>query len=238
MSESSHKKAQLSYYKNPPDYEKPGFFGRGLTRAYKRKADIIRSVILPLAREPKILEVGAGSGLMTYFLTQDFQGEYTALDISREMLKVAEERVESADVRYVCGDGESPDFPEQYFDAVVGADIIHHLESPVAAFSRWKRLVRPGGKMCFLETNIYNPLNLANIGDEHEVRSFLNTDTNLAKWSRAAGWENVSVTPAPAFTPPHPEILGPVYDAVDKLFVRIPVLNKLTALWLIENTRS
>ena len=235
---TSHQRTQLSYYESPSDYEKGGLFRRELGRTYKRKADIIRSSILPLTHKSKILEIGAGSGLATYFLVKSFEGEYTALDISPEMLKIAEERIRASNIRYVCRDAENPGLPDEHFDAVIGVDVIHHLEDPVGAFSIWKRLVRPGGKMCFLETNIYNPLNLANIGDEHEVRSFLNTDTNLAKWSKAAGWESVCVTPAPAFTPSKPEILAPVYDIIDKLLVNIPVLNKLTALWLIENTRD
>ena len=230
-----HKK-QLSYYDGKTaDYEKEGILRRGLNRNYKRKADIIRSCISSSA-SGKILEIGAGSGLMTYYFMQSFGGEYVALDASAEMLKLAEGRIQAENIKYVVGDGVNPDFPEGYFDAVIGVDIIHHLEDPVCAFTKWKSLVRPGGKMCFLESNVYNPLNIRNIGVEHEVRSFLNTDKNLAKWSELAGWENVSVTPAPAFTPSGPKILTPVYDCIDKISVHIPLWKKLTALWLINNT--
>lgn len=235
MDKSPHQKSQLSYYgETPLEYEKEG---RGLTRNYRRKADIIRAAVAPLAPS-KILEIGAGSGLMTYFFMQSFGGEYTALDLSPEMLKLAEGRIKQKNIRYVCGDGAAPDFPEGYFDAVIGVDIIHHLEDPVSAMSRWKSLARPGGKMCFLETNIYNPINIREIGVEHEVRVFLNTDKNLAKWSKLAGWRAVQVSPAPAYTPGKPEILTPVYDWIDKVSVKIPLWNKLTALWLIDNTNE
>ena len=238
MKKSTHQESQLSYYdENSKDYEKDGILHRGLTRNYRRKANIIRKGISPLASSAKILEIGAGSGLMTYFFMQSFEGEYTAIDISNEMLKLAESRIEAKNIRYIVGDGANPDFSAEYFDAIIGVDIIHHLEDPVGAFAHWRDLIRPGGKMCFLETNIYNPINLRNIGVEHEVRSFLNTDKNLIKWSRLAGWQNVSVTPAPAFTPSKPKILTPVYDWVDQISVSVPLWNKLTALWLITNIK-
>ncbi len=48
---------------------------------------------------------------------------------------------------------------------------------------RTGNLVGSGGKMIILETNTYNPISLRNIGVEREVRSFLNSDKNLTKWS-------------------------------------------------------
>lgn len=234
---------QLKYYDdNASDYEKKRVLGRGLTRVNRRKADIIRSC-LPAVGCDRILEIGTGSGLMSYFFLQSFDGEYVALDASAEQLKLAKARISKENVKYVIGDGENPNSlslggVDGYFDAVIGVDIIHHLQNPVAAFSNWKSLVRDGGKCVFLETNVYNPLNLKNIGVEHEVRSFLNTQKNLEKWSRLAEWENVSVTPAPAFTPSIPKILSPIFDCIDKVSVKIPLWNKLTALWLINNTKQ
>lgn len=229
-------KDQLNYYDGQTaDYEKAGLLHRGLGRAYERKANIIQEKLLEIGAE-RILEIGAGSGLLTHYLSALVQGEYHALDLSAEMLKIAEARV-SKDVNFLVGDGTAPGLEPAYFDAVVGADIIHHIDQPVTAFANWKDLVRSGGRMIFLETNTYNPLNLRNIGVEHEIRSFLNTDKNLIKWSREAGWDHVSVTPAPSFTPSGPELLAPIFEVIDKFSVHIPLWNKLTALWLINNTK-
>ena len=138
-----HSKDQLSYYDNQTsDYEKRGMFHRGLSRAYERKARIIYKQLAAIGAK-RVLEIGAGSGLMTYFLVNIFDGEYVALDLSAEMLKLAEERIRNEKVQYVVGDGTAPDFDEGYFDAVIGVDIIHHLESPITAFANWKKLV-PG----------------------------------------------------------------------------------------------
>jgi hypothetical protein len=95
------------------------------------------------------------------------------------------------------------------------------------------RICKPKSKLVFLETNAYNPLIMLNIGLEHEVRCFLNTDSNLKKWLQDAGWANVKVLPAPSFTPSCPQWLSPFFDLLDKIFVSIPKIKKLSALWLI-----
>lgn len=233
--ENSQKRDQLTYYDNQvADYEKEnGLLKRGLTRAYERKAKIILKELESI-KPKKILEIGAGSGLMTYFISELFSEELVALDLSKEMLELAKTRIKNPNVSYIVGDGTKPEFPEGSFDAVIGVDIIHHLEDPRAAMKEWKRLVRPGGKMVFLETNVYNPINLRNIGVEHEVRSFLNTDKNLTLWPKDAGWETVSVTPAPSYTPAGPKFMVPLFNIIDVLSPKIPVWKKLTALWLVS----
>ena len=233
--ENSQQRDQLAYYDSQvTDYEKNnGLLKRGLTRAYERKAKIILKELEDI-QPKKILEIGTGSGLMTYFISKHFSEEVVGLDLSKEMLEMAKSRISNPKISFVVGDGTKPDFVNETFDAVIGVDIIHHLEDPRAAMAEWKKLVRPGGKMVFLETNVYNPINLRNIGVEHEVRSFLNTDKNLTLWTKDGGWETVTVTPAAAYTPAGPKFMVPLYNIIDYISPKIPVWKKLTALWLVS----
>ena len=233
--ENSQKRDQLTYYDNQvADYEKAnGLLKRGLTRAYERKAKIILKELADI-NPKRILEIGSGSGLMTYFVAKLYKEELVALDLSKEMLDLAKSRITNPKVSYVVGDGTKPDFPDGSFDAVIGVDIIHHLEDPRAAMKEWKRLVRPGGKMVFLETNVYNPIILRNIGVEHEVRAFLNTDKNLTLWPTDAGWETVKVTPAPTYTPAGPKFMVPLFHLIDIVSPKIPLWKRMAALWLIS----
>jgi ubiquinone/menaquinone biosynthesis C-methylase UbiE len=237
--ENPQKRDQLNYYENQvKDYEKQNsLLTRGLNRTYERKADIIIKTLKKI-NASKILEIGAGSGLMTYFLSNKFEGEIVALDLSKEMLELAKKRINNNNVTYVVGDGVNPDFPLEYFDAIIGVDIIHHLDDPRQAMKNWKKLVKTDGKMVFLETNVYNPINLRNIGVEHEVRSFLNTDKNLKIWAKDAGWEIVDVTPSESYTPAGPFFMVPIYKLIDKISPKIPFWKKLTALWLINATKK
>lgn len=231
-------KTQLEYYDNQTeDYEKSRLIKRGLNRASKRKAKIIFKELSSLNAK-RIIEIGAGSGLVSYYLSQFFKGEIVLLDLSAEMLGLAKKRIENPNVSFVVGDGTKTEYSDDYFDAVVGVDIIHHLYDPVAALQEWKRIVKPSGKMVFLETNAYNPLVVRHIGLEYEVRAFLNTDKNLKKWSVDAGWDEVSVIPAASFTPPSPAFLGPIFDIIDFIAVRVPLLKRIAALWLISNTKK
>jgi len=231
-------KTQLEYYDHQTeDYEKGRLIQRGLNRASKRKAKIIFKEISRLNAQ-KIIEIGAGSGLVSYYLSQLFKGEIVLLDLSGEMLEMAKHRIDNPKVTFVVGDGTKTSFQDDYFDAVVGVDIIHHLYDPVIAMKEWKRIVKHSGKMVFLETNAYNPLVVRHIGLEHEVRAFLNTDKNLKKWSKEAGWDEINVTPAASFTPASPAFLGPIFDVIDFISVRIPLFKKIAALWFISNTKK
>lgn len=221
--------------------KKKGILRRGLTRAYKRKAQIIMSKLQWTNTDyenNKVLEIGAGSGLMTYYFSQLYKGEIVVTDLSSEMLKTASKRIKRKNISFLAADASNLPFEDNIFDAVVGVDIIHHLGDPESSMHEWLRVIKPDGKLVFLETNPYNPLNLRNIGVEHEVRSFLNTPKNLIDWLIQAGWKYPIVSPSPSFTPAGPKFLHPLLNILDYLFCKIPLLNKLTALWTVQASKS
>lgn len=80
--------------------------------------------------EPKrILDLGAGTGLLSYFWYRNFpNSEYMLIDIADEMLNIARKRFEGADnVSYRIAD-YSKTLPDTDFDAVISALSVHHLE--------------------------------------------------------------------------------------------------------------
>ena len=81
-------------------------------------------------REPKrILDLGAGRGLLTYFWYRHFpKAEYVLVDVSDEMLKIARRRFSGiATVDFQIADYADA-LPEGDFDVIVSALSIHHLE--------------------------------------------------------------------------------------------------------------
>lgn len=81
--------------------------------------------------EPKcILDLGAGTGLLSYFWYNRFpHSEYVLVDIAEEMLKIAKKRFKGADnVSYQILD-YSKALPNAEFDAIISALSIHHLEN-------------------------------------------------------------------------------------------------------------
>lgn len=78
---------------------------------------------------PGILDLGAGTGLLTSFLMKRYpEASFTLIDISEKMLDVAKERFKDTNkVKYIKADYSKYDFTEKY-DMVVSALSIHHLE--------------------------------------------------------------------------------------------------------------
>jgi ubiquinone/menaquinone biosynthesis C-methylase UbiE len=232
------KRVQLDYYdQSVAGYEAGDGVARALNRGFARKARLICGA-LGAGRRESILEVGAGSGLMTWFAVRQLDfARYTLLDLSSAMLDRARERLPDARLAFIAADAMSTELDGDAYDAVLGCDIIHHLDDPVGALHEWYRVARPGARLVVLETNPLNPLHLRYIGAEHELRSWINTDANLLRWAKEAGWASVSVVPAPVFTPPGPRGLGWLLDAIDHVGVCVPGLRRLTGLWLVTGSK-
>lgn len=78
---------------------------------------------------PSILDIGAGTGLLSAFLLEKHpRATLTLLDISEKMLEVATERFAgNPRVRFVAADYSREELPGRY-DLVCSALSIHHLE--------------------------------------------------------------------------------------------------------------
>jgi len=79
--------------------------------------------------QPSILDLGAGTGLLTSYLYRRYpQGSFTLLDLSEEMLDIARARFQNAsNFSYVAADYLKHDF-EGFFDIVISSLSIHHME--------------------------------------------------------------------------------------------------------------
>ena len=77
----------------------------------------------------RILDLGAGTGLLTYFWYQQFpKTEYVLVDIAKEMLSIAQKRFLGLEnVHYEVLD-YSKEFPNGEYDIIISALSIHHLE--------------------------------------------------------------------------------------------------------------
>lgn len=86
--------------------------------------------ILSNYREAKnVLDLGAGTGLLTKFWYQQLQNaRFTLVDVAKDMLDVARLRFGGDDrMRYVVGD-YTQGLPNGDFDVVISALSIHHLD--------------------------------------------------------------------------------------------------------------
>ena len=133
------------------DYDELVAHGR-LTRT---EADAWKVVLGRLLPPPpsKILEVGAGTGVMSLLLAE-LGHTVTATDISKGMLdearrKASERRLAIA---FEIADAELLPFGEKSFDAVFGRHILWTLPHPDRALGEWHRVLRPGGRLVLVDS--------------------------------------------------------------------------------------
>lgn len=103
---------------------------------------------------PRILDLGAGTGLFSSFIRTKYpNAELTLIDLSEEMLKVARSRFgNDPNVSYITADYSSYPYKEKY-DAIVSSLSIHHLTHPAkrALFRTIYGLLEDGG--CFINAD-------------------------------------------------------------------------------------
>ena len=89
-----------------------------------------RFIVSNIEEPKRVLDLGAGTGLLSYFWYQYFPAsEYVLVDIADDMLHVARKRFAGIDnVSYLVAD-YNREIPAQDFDVIVSALSIHHLEN-------------------------------------------------------------------------------------------------------------
>lgn len=99
------------------------------------------------------LEIGAGTGYFSLNLMRaGLIGELTCTDISAGMLDVLQANARQLGLEAVDSlqaDAESLPFRDESFDLVIGHAVLHHLPDLDRAFSEFRRVLRPGGRIVF-----------------------------------------------------------------------------------------
>ena len=99
-----------------------------------------------------VLEVGVGTGLALPHYVSDKQ--ITGIDLSREMLAQARNRVRDSNLRNVDAllemDAEATDFPDASFDIAVAMFVASVVPNPRRLMAEMRRVVRPGGNILFV----------------------------------------------------------------------------------------
>jgi len=90
-----------------------------------------------------ILDVGCGTGFISDCCPDR---NITGIDVSQEALNLNKHNC-------YLGSAEAIPFPNDFFDSVICRCVLHHVENPHVALQEMRRVLKPGGKIVFLETN-------------------------------------------------------------------------------------
>jgi ubiquinone/menaquinone biosynthesis C-methylase UbiE len=112
--------------------------------------------LAPLPGE-HILEVGCGSGVLCRQIAPYVapRGKVTGVDISPDMLKLAQGYAASADlsapIQWGASGAEALPFRDASFDRVFAARLFLHVSKPEAVLNKLVRVVRPGGRVMVMD---------------------------------------------------------------------------------------
>ena len=107
---------------------------------------------LTLGKKIKILDVGCGTGQFLY--QWKGKGQLYGLDISEEMIQVAQKRLGSG-ARLKVSDVHQLPFPDNYFDYVISTEAFHHYENQKLALMEMKRVAKKEGKVIISDINFF-----------------------------------------------------------------------------------
>lgn len=111
-----------------------------------------RSQLVPLA-SGDVFELGCGGGLNQEFYQSSLVSSFSGIDPHGGLLDAARARAQvrgwAHDIRE--GSGEAIPFPERSFDTVVCTFTLCSVSDPAQVMSEMRRILRPGGRLLFLE---------------------------------------------------------------------------------------
>ena len=134
----------------------PARFDEGIAKTIPRYTEIISDAVdyvLSCGTPMDWLDAGGGTGNLVKLASQrsPFSG-FTIMDVSEEMLALAEEKLGS-ECRYVRADVREPPFGEMTFDAITCIQCLHYLdeEGRRKALTAFRRMLGPNGVLVYTE---------------------------------------------------------------------------------------
>ena len=110
-----------------------------------------------------VLEIGCGTGELSYHISENPQLEVIATDLSALFINSASQKYHRPNLKYLTLDfNRTADVHaltgQTQFNAIVGNGILHHLYPQLNEHLRvMKNLLAPGGRLIFMEPNLLNP---------------------------------------------------------------------------------
>lgn len=152
-SEGSKKKQVAGMFNNiAPKYDFLNhFLSMGIDKIWRKRA----IKLLKDIENPKILDVATGTGDLALEANRRLGCSVVGVDISVEMLKVAQEKIEKRGLSRMVsvkeGDSENLPFDDEVFDAVMVAFGVRNFENLNKGLTDMARTLKVGGKMVVLE---------------------------------------------------------------------------------------
>jgi 2-polyprenyl-3-methyl-5-hydroxy-6-metoxy-1,4-benzoquinol methylase len=201
----------------------------------KRRAEFIISKMDP-GKKGDVLEIGCGRGELSYWIAESTGNNVIGSDLCIPFINDASQHYQLPNLSYEVLDFNHPDhIKNRKFDYIVGNGILHHLYAHMDdALTTLFNLLKPGGKIIFMEPNIYNPYCaiIFKIGFMRKV-AHLEPDemafsgAYIRKKLQFAGFSNIETKYRDFLLPGVPEWSVKPIVAVGSIVEKIPLLDHL-----------
>jgi ubiquinone/menaquinone biosynthesis C-methylase UbiE len=202
----------------------------------KRRSDLILTETEKSATK-KILEIGCGTGEIAYWMAQNSPAQVLGTDLCVPFIEDAGKKYQLPNLQYAVLDFNKADqFKGEKFDYIVGNGILHHLYYHLdEALKNMLGLLNKGGKMIFMEPNIYNPY-IHFIFSYPKLRVKAHLEPDEMAFSKnfiedkllTAGYTNIKVEYRDFLLPGIPAFLINPSVVVGDVLEKIPVVKKVS----------
>lgn len=209
-----------------------------------RRASFFSKAMEP-GKDKQALEIGCGTGEISYWIARDAGISVLGTDICVPFIDQAAEQYKLDNLRYEVLDFNNPgQIMGRKFDYVFGNGILHHLyynlDNSLLAI---KALLKPGGKLIFMEPNIYNPY-CQLIFKIPALRKWANLEPDEMAFSNVfirkkleqAGYTDIRVTFRDFLLPGIPAFLVKPSIFIGNIAERVPLVRVMAQSIFIEAT--
>lgn len=124
----------------------------------KRRADwMIKEMNVEAGK--KVLEIGCGTGYVACQIAQQTHMQVLGSDLCAPFIEEARTRYVLPNLLFEVLDfNNAAESVHNKFDYIIGNGILHHLYHTLDdVFITFRKILNPGGKIIFMEPNLYNP---------------------------------------------------------------------------------
>lgn len=120
------------------------------------KVPLAKDAVLKLVswKGKEVLDAGCGTGEMPYLIAQKGAKRVVGIDYASSAIKEAEKNYHLPNLSFLCADLQKV---KGTFDIIVSLGTIEHIDDPLTALRRLKKLLKPGGSLVVTCPNWTNP---------------------------------------------------------------------------------
>lgn len=210
----------------------------------KRRFDYIISKMDVNKPDLSILEIGSGTGEGISYITEITNATGIGLDLSAKFIEISKNRYLSKNLNFIQANFNESNINEvlggRKFDYIIGNGILHHLYYNLdSSLINLKLLLKPQGKLIFIEPNLYNPYVAAIFSIPFLRRkTFLEPDemafskTFIKKKCKKAGFTNIEVKIKDFLLPTIPDYLIGTTIKIGEILEKTPLTVIAQSLYI------